>query len=58
MTWYAIAILMLGTAVTGVSEIFTKGSDVGASIGALVVCLLLAYVSFRYAQKLAQQRRW
>ena len=58
MTWYAIAILMLGTAVTGVSEMFTKGSNVGASIGALVVCLLLAYVSFRYAQKLAQQRRW
>lgn len=49
---------MLGTAVTGVSEMFTKGSDVGASIGALVVCLLLAYVSFCYAQKLAQQRRW
>ena len=37
---------------------FTKGSDVGASIGALVVCLLLAYVSFCYARKLAQQRRW
>lgn len=57
MTWYVIAIMMLGAAITGVSKIFTEG-DVGASIGALAVCLLLAYVSFRYAQKLGRQRRW
>ncbi|VEI15665.1 Uncharacterised protein [Actinomyces viscosus] len=57
MTWYVIAIMMLGTAITGVSRIFTEG-DVGASIGTLVICLLLAYVSFRYAQKLGRQARW
>ena len=58
MTWYVIAIMMLGSAIVGFLDMFTKARDVGSSIGGLVICLLLSYVSFRYAQKLGRQRRW
>ena len=42
MTWYVIAIIMLGVAITGVSKTFTESSAVG-----LLVCPTLLFVTPR-----------
>ena len=54
--WYVIGGFLLAVAIAGVSNMF-KGEDIGASIGAIVFCLISAWASFRYARRLERRRQ-
>ena len=54
--WYVIGGFLLAVAIAGVSNMF-KSEDIGASIGAIVFCLISAWASFRYARRLERRRQ-
>lgn len=56
VTWYAIGGFSLAVAVAGVSNI-SKGEDVAATIGVMLLFVILAWASFRYARRLERRRQ-